>query len=280
MLLLVLSFALIFTGFGKKIVVIFLCTSLIGGLSVSAFVLIHTGHEGSHAAMGHFIQKGEAILDNELNCLWEKCTSSEMGHIVDVVTRSPRPVLERMLREKNVTMPHWLKNDKFWAQTVRTAFVRLPLAQLCALRETDIRVMLRSDIMRWSLSNTFLDGDDRWPEFHKPESITHTRRYYPIKLVKAAAIDIAGRLLRIKNTVIGLAKCGKHVTIIHYEMLEDSGVLDDLTSMSGVSRVHGHRISDFVSNYDKIYQHFLEYNYAPKFDEWLKLNVSYYSPSR
>ena len=90
------------------------------------FVILHTGHEGSHATAEYFRRNNYAIVDREFldQCDWMRCNISERAHLTDIVTRSPRTKFEEILRERNVSMPPYL-DDQFWNAKVRSVLVRL-----------------------------------------------------------------------------------------------------------------------------------------------------------
>ena len=243
---------------------------------VYAYIILHDGHEGSHATVDYLKRRGDAIVPNEFldQCEWMGCTNEERSHLADIVTRSPRREFEDVLTRRNVSMPHFLDNS-YWLADVRSVLVRLSPEQVCTIRETDIRIMLRTDLMRYSLSRTILPNNVAHPQFFKQFRQPH-RQYYPVDQVANTARMLTKVWETIAQNILAMHSCGKEVTVINYELLEDSGVLDSRINQS-VHRVHSRAIAPFVENYASIYEHFLRTKYptAPEIFERI-LQPSHY----
>ena len=224
--------------------------------AAAAYIVLHDAHEGSHATVDHLRRRGDAIVPHEFldQCEWMRCTLEERAHLTDLVTRSPRREFEDILTQRNASMPRFL-DDSYWSADVRSALVRLSSEEVCTLRETDVRIMLRSDLMRYSLSRTILPGNHAYPQFSNSKQV-QKKQYYPVHEVAALARALVRSWASIAKRIVEMHSCGKQITVINYELLEDSGVLD-VSANQSVHRVHSHAISSFVANYADIYEHFL-----------------------
>jgi len=125
----------------------------------------------------------------------------------------------------------------------------------------EVLIMLRTDLMRWSLSEydtVHLRGKRAHLQF---EPDAEDRRVEMHHVDIEALANIAHKQVQIYGQKARYAKelnkCGKKVTFVQYEYFLDSSPtcsqLEAPTSTERVHRVHSNRLADFVENPDEVF---------------------------
>ena len=259
------------------------------------FYVLHHDHEGSHGIGDKLIQmRCVNYLGNEF---FDKRASNGITSAAKQLN-----ALRRFFADLTVTVQSYeerrrevLKEqmklfDMDCSCEARGMLLRADADTLCQLPGTKPYILVRTDLMRWSLSLY----SDRYVQ-HMPQFRNHTLPMVAVSIDKLGQVarQAVRKWQQKAQLYTKLVRCGLHPQLIAFEAFEDMQQLPSRFETqllpckyaeqrpqhlyTSVRIVHSHRISEFVTNPDEVYAHFIATPYptfAQAFTEQANLTAA------
>lgn len=246
------------------------------------FYVLHDGHEGSHGVGDKLIQircvnflAGEIFdihaangIENARQQLALLRTFFETPLVTEMNYSSS---LSRM-RAKNFGEEKKMLHENCSCKA-RGMLLRADTATLCNLHGIKPYILVRTDLMRWSLSRYSSDIVLKHPQFNNDTLPMHK---FSITRLRNTANSMISKWRVKADLYTNLTRCGLNPRLIIYEAFEDTQQLPhrfvrellpreheepELQKYNSVRIVHSHHISNFVENADEVYAHFIAMRY-------------------
>ena len=245
------------------------------------FYVLHVGHEGSHGVGDKLVQmrcvnylaneyfdiresNGIANASQQLDALR---TFFNMPLVTDLQLATVLPSMDKR------RTAHADEEAKFFdaecSCEARGALLRADAATLCQLPGTKPYILVRTDLMRWSLSIYSEKYVQSMPQF---SNVTLPKVAFRIQTLSTIARQLIQRWAAKANMYTNLIRCGLKPQLITFEAFEDTQqppfeMVRQLRpcrheqrperAYTSVRVVHSHRISEFVENADQVHAHFI-----------------------